>query len=319
MTDQEPFAARFSAEVDRILEQQGRAEDAGPPSEYADMLALAERLAALDFSKDNPLRPQLRRQLLNRLQAERSAVHLRPRGWRRIFFPRPARALGILAALTALVVLVGFTPPGRAVAQAVGQFIQEMRWPHTTLRQVFPARQPTTTPEDTKRFAEESAAGRAWEFRFDRYAFSGCCYSEAVRDEVLPLSLALDEAGFGLQLPGFLPEGFVLSEVRVLGAAPYDVFVLYEGTEGRLLLYQSLVGVTSEERRKDNVVVVEKRKMDVLTDRSVEEVMVGPTQAALTDGESLTWEENDVSFRLIGPRLDAQTLVRIAESLAPVR
>ena len=110
-----------------------------------------------------------------------------------------------------------------------------------------------------------------------------------------------------------------LREVRLLGVAPYDVFVIYEGPAGRLGLYQSLVGITSEEQQTETVVVVETRKMGVVTDRALEEVMVGQTRAALTDGESLTWEQNDISFRLIGPGLDAATLVQVAESLAPVR
>jgi len=46
--------------------------------------------------------------------------------------------------------------------------------------------------------------------------------------------------------------------------------------------------------------------------------MVGETPAALIDEESLVWETDRISYRLIGPDLSAQVLIRIAESLAPV-
>jgi hypothetical protein len=116
-----------------------------------------------------------------------------------------------------------------------------------------------------------------------------------------------------------LPNEFALSEVRLLGSAPYDVFMIYEGPDGRLGLYQSLVGVVSEQRRGENVTVVESRAVGVATDRTLEEVKVGTTPAALIDGESLAWETNNVSLRLIGPGLGAETLLQIAESLSPIR
>ena len=193
-----------------------------------------------------------------------------------------------------------------------------MRWPHTTVQQVSPSQRATATPEANDRLEQALAKGRAWEFKFESYVFSGCCYEQPARDEVVPLSQAVDEAGFELLQPVFLPEGFRLRETRLLGVSPYDLFLIYEGDGGRLVLYHSSVGVTSQQRHQDDAVVVEKRKMDVVTDRAVEEVRVGGTKAALTDGESLTWEKNDVSFRLIGPGVDKTTLLRIAESLAPV-
>ena len=39
----------------------------------------------------------------------------------------------------------------------------------------------------------------------------------------------------------------------------------------------------------------------------------------MLEGEFLVWEEDGISFNLIGPGLDVETLVLIAESLAPVR
>jgi hypothetical protein len=318
MTDRENYAGHFSTEIDRILEQQGRFEGEGPPPEYAEMLALAKQLAALDFSGDSRLRRPLRRRLLNRLEADRATVRWQPR-WPR-YFPafRPRRALGVLVALSVLVMLVGWTPAGRAFAQAVGNLIQEMRWPHTTVQQVSPGIQPTITPQDRDWCKEEMLSGQAWELTFEGRTFGGCA-SSVVRNEVVSLSQAVDEAGFEFRLPAFLPTGFVLSEVRLLDVSPHHVFLTYDGTSGRLGLYQFLVGVISEEHPSENVAVVESRAVGVLTGGTVEEVRVGPTLAALIDGERLVWEQGGISFHLIGPGLEAETLVQIAESLLPAK
>jgi hypothetical protein len=139
-----------------------------------------------------------------------------------------------------------------------------------------------------------------------------------VRNEVVSLSQAVAETRFDLQVPTFLPEGWVLSEVRLLCVASFDVFMVYEGDGGRLGLYQSFVNLGSEERSNENVVITTRRVIDVFTNKTLEDVMVGTTRAILIDGESLVWEEDDVSFDLIGPGLGRETLVRVAESLAPV-
>jgi hypothetical protein len=120
-----------------------------------------------------------------------------------------------------------------------------------------------------------------------------------------------------VQLPAFLPDGYQLREVRLLGTPPYHVFLIYEGKGGRLGLYQSAVGLLSEEHPDANTAIVESRSVGVVTDGTVETITVGGTQAALIDGERLVWEADGISFHLIGPGLEAETLVGIAESLLP--
>lgn len=318
MKDEEHYAGRFSAEVDRILEQRGRSEEEGPPAEYDEMLAMAEWLAALDFSKDSSLRSQLRGRLMNALEGERTAAQRRPVWWRRLLQPKPRRVLGAVVAVMALVVLVGWTPAGRALAQAVEQFIREMRWPNTTVQQIFPDQRPTATADPRQNLENELAAGRAWQFEFEGRGFAGCC-SPDVRNEVVSLEQAIAEAGFDLYLPTVLPAGYVVSEVRLLDVSPYLVFIIYEGPDGRLGLEQSVVGITSEEHPGPNTAILERRAVSVVTDGTVEEVMVGATPAALIDGDSLAWEENNISFRLIGPGLNARTLIQTAESLELAR
>lgn len=318
MKDQEHYAGRFSAEVDRILEQHGRAEEEGPSPEYPELLALAEQLATLDFSQGRPLQPRLRVRLLNQLDATISARQ-RPRWWRRLFLPRRRRALGALA-LMALVMLVWISPTGQAVAQSVEQFIRELHWPHTTVRQFPPSQNPTATAVYQGQLEDQTPVSQDCRFSFEGSDFEFYYPADvAVRNQVVPLSQAIAEAGFDLRVPTFLPDGFVLSEIRLLCVAPYDVFMIYEGPEGRLGLYQSFVSVTSREQVDGNTAVTEKRDIGVFTNKTLEDARVGTARAVLINKEALVWEADDISFNLIAPGLDGETLVRIAESLAPAR
>jgi hypothetical protein len=306
--EEDHYAGRFSAEVDALLEQRGRAEEEGPPSEHAQMLALAEHLAGLDFAADSPLRTRLRGHLTERLEGRRFPRHPLPAGRRRMW--------GALAALVLLLALALFTPAGRSAVQAVDRFVRELRWPHTFVRQIEPDYRPEDVAASQERIEQELAAGRAWRFSFEGHGLGGCC-ADGMRNEVVPLSQAMDEAGYPVQLLTVLPEGYTLEEVRLLGRPPYDVFVTYGGSEGRLGLYQASVGLVSEEEVGPGTVAVKGRASGVITDGSVEEVMVGEASAALVEGEMLVWEADSTSFKLIAPGLDPETLVMMAESLAP--
>ncbi len=316
MKDQERFASRFSAEVDRMLERQGRAEGDGPPPEYAEMLDLAEQLSSLDFSQDRALRPRLRRELLDRLEAQIAERHARPwfARWfarrfappqRRLFVSR--RTLAALAGLVVLVTLLWATPAGQAVAETV----RELIWPHTTVEQVQEA---TPAGGDQAWYQSQISAGRGWTFDFEGYSFGACCFDQPVRDERVAWEQALAEAGFSVRAPTFLPQGWALQEAYLLGVAPYDVLTVYAGPGGRLALYQSWVGPLSTDGGVDV-----RRMVDVDTEGAVEPLYVGPTQAALLEGEWLVWEAESVSFYLIGPGLSPETLIKVAESLMPAQ
>jgi len=314
MKDQDRFASRFSAEVDRLLERQGRAESEGPPPEYAGMLDLAEQLSALDFSQDRAVRPRLRRELLDRLEAQIAERHTHTwwaRVWAhrfaRLFSPPSRRPLAVLVGTAALVMLLWVTPAGQAVAETV----RELIWPHTTVQQVQEA---TPVGGDQAWYQAQIAAGRGWTFDFEGYRFGACCFDQPVRDERVPWERALAEAGFAVRAPTFLPEGWALHEVYLLGVAPCDVLTIYAGPDGRLALYQSWVGPVSTDAGVDV-----RRMVDVDTEGTVEPLYVGPTQAALLEGEWLVWEAEAVSFYLIGPGLAPEILIQVAESLAPAR
>ncbi len=308
MKDQRHYAGRFSAEIDRILEQNGQAEEQGPTPEYPALLTLAEQLATLDPSQHTPLRPRLRAELLNQLDAK-IAAQQRPRWWQRLLLPTPRRALCTLATLVALMALAWLTPTGQAVAQNVGRLIRELRWSHTTVHQLSPGIQPTSTAIYQEQAPSHSGDEQNCGFTFQSHHFDFYYPADvAVRNETVTLAQAINEAGFDVRVPTFVPDGYTLGQVRLLCVAPYDVFMIYEGPGEQLGLYQSFVNPLGANG-------AERRGIDVFTNKTFQDVMVGDSQAALIDDTSLVWEQDDVSFNLIGPGLGKDTLMRIAESL----
>ena len=234
---------------------------------------------------------------------------------RTFFWKRhPAVTLAVIILVALLVAMLAWPGALTAVAQTAGRFIREFRWPNTVVRQTEPNYRPENLPELQENSKRELAAGRAWHFSFGEHNFGGCC-ADGMRNEVVPLPQAIVEAGYELRLPTFLPDGFSLYEVRLLGRAPYSVFITYQGPAGRLGLYQSFVGFRSEQRVGENTVIVNQRADAVITDGTIEETSIGTVQATLLEGELLVWEEDGISFRLIGLGLGAETLVQIAESL----
>lgn len=307
------LADRFTRDVDNLLLDGGGMDVEPAPPGYRADLQVARALAAADFSFESRVRLPLRRRLLARLETTRTVRHPFPalRPW------LSWRAATVVVVLAVAVVLT-LTPAGQALAARAGNVIREMLWPNLSVQQVAPG----STPEDVEarraRYEGELAAGRAWELEFEGYAFGGCCV-DGMRDEVVSLPAAVTEAGYPLRLPAYLPGGLRLAQVRLLGVAPYDVFVSYEGPAGRLGLYQSFVGYRSEQRVGKAVVVVTARESAVVSESVVDQVRVGDLVAARIGHEALVWEQDGVSITLIGPGMGLETLVRIGESLAAAR
>jgi hypothetical protein len=314
MKQQLTDAIRFSAQIDAMLQTKNQVQDRNPHNRASEMLMLAEQLSAIGSPEAEKLRMQLRSRVIRDMETREVT---RRRTWWMIPLPNPlpGRALGVMALFLTLLFL-GFTPIGRSVARAVEQFVSELRWPNSVVRQVEPADRPEN-PEELREWHErELAAGRAWHFSFEGHNFGGCC-AYGMRNEIVSLSQAIREVGQGLQLPTVLPDGYTLEGIRLLGLPPYTVFVSYTGPNGRLGVYQTTLGTISVERPSLDAVVVDARASAVVTDGTIEEVMIGEISAGLVEGEALVWEEGGRSFQLIGPGLDIEILLQIAESLQP--
>ena len=315
MNEEEVKAINFSEEVDAILAGYGRPLPDGENNGDGELVALAGRLQAVNASASSKVQVHLRHKLLLQLESKQTKQR---RAWSipQLFPFMPRRALWTMSALVMLFVLLFATPSGRSAVIAVGDIIREIRWQNTTVQQVAPSNTPENMDEVVDRLEQELAAGRAYSYSFEGGGFGGCC-ADGMRNEVVSLDQAISETGNTMQLPGFVPDGYALTEVRLLGISPYTVFVIYERPGDRLGLYQSSGGVISSEQMNETTVVVDARESVVLAQGSMEEVAIGELTAALLEGYELVWEENGVTFHLIGPGLAVETLKQIAESLGP--
>jgi hypothetical protein len=317
MNEEMRHAIKFSAEVDVLLAGNGRQQYDRVTTGDNELLTLADRLRALDLMASKELHLQLRRELLHRLETQ-GAKQLPRWSIPRLLPIRPRWALWAMVALVVLLVLLSYTPAARAGVGAVQAFLRELHWPNTSAVQMpeAPATLPAFLVELKARFEREETAGRAWSYSFEDSDFGSCC-ADGMRNEVVSLDQAMDETGGAILLPTFVPAGYVLAEVRLLGLPPYDVFTIYEGPAGRLGLYQSPVGARNRKDVNENTVVLDLSAIRVGTTGTLEEVKVGDVTAALLEGSEVVWEESGTSFHLIGPGLDTETLVKIAESLEP--
>jgi len=314
MNEFEQKAIGFSEEVDALLA--GKQLDMGDDLSHAnDLVLLANRLHMLEFPASKQLQRQLRRQLWQQIEAKQES---HTRRWSLAHLVIPGRRLVVRAAvaITLLLGLLLTLPTGRSVLASVQEFLRELRWENTTASQVAPDSEPENLAELRARFEREEAAGRAWSYSFEGHNFGSCC-ADGVRNEIVSLEQALTEAGYSLMLPGYVPDGYALAEIRLMGLPPYEVFLIYEGPAGRVGLYQSKGGHIAQNEVDEYTVEVDAGASAIVTEGSMEDVLVGDITAALIDDTSVVWEENGVSLHLIGSGLNTATLLQIAESLEP--
>ena len=111
----------FTRDVDRLLNESGRADNDVPDTDYRAELVLAAELADADFSTDSKRRASLRRELLaGRTSAADSG------SWVRVWTWRPRLASGVVAA-GLLMALFTFQPTLRAgVVQPAFEFLKRL-------------------------------------------------------------------------------------------------------------------------------------------------------------------------------------------------
>ncbi|MCC6603735.1 MAG: hypothetical protein IT327_11015 [Anaerolineae bacterium] len=313
MNEFEQKAVEFSEKVDAVLvgKHLGRGEDF---KHVNDLFLLANRLHTLEIPASKQLQRQLRRQLWQQLEAKQES---RSRRWSLAHLVMSGRQPVARTAIATILLLGLFLTlaAGRPVLASLQEFLRKLRWENTSAVQVAPDSEPETLDELRARYDREEAEGRAWSYSFEGHNFGSCC-ADGMRNEIVSLEQALTEAGYPLMLPGYMPNGYSQSETRLLGLPPYEVFVIYQGPGGRIGLYQSKGGNTIQDV-DEHTVEVDARASVIVTEGSMEDVLVGDITAALIDGTNVVWEENGVSLHLIGPGVDTATLLQIAESLEP--
>jgi hypothetical protein len=302
------WADRFSHKVDTLLREARRTDDEPAPAAYRQALDLARVLATTDFSDESEGRAAVRRRLLNRVGVQER----KPRA-----FPRRLVLL-VPALVLAALLLVAAAWPG-----VLEHFLQSLQLgPHTSAHQVDPGNLSWSTEQAATAHPQVSGPMTlevvqredGWTIRTLIGNFGGSVPpgETAIVLRVDSVDQVQAAVSFDLQQPGYLPAGYQFREAMV--APGESGFLFYDGPQGEIVLVQTPVYVRVEEYPGGKAVSTSVM-VSVLTDKPMEEVVMGGWQAGWFEGNSLVWEADGISYTLGGVNLSLEDAVRIAESL----
>jgi len=333
------LANRFSADVDRLLEQQDRIEEMPVSAEYGELLGVAERLASLDFSAGHPLHERLRRELMARYHERYGRRHLRVGFWPH---PRWRVALAGLAVALLCVGLLVVYPPARALAQETWQTVlrtvqliralprltSEASADLTTsiespaeaaLLVDFPVHLPSYLPQDYefKHGLVSHAPGQSVFFGY------GIPYGRIV---TLPSGRVISgETYQGLhvyQMKGSIPGSWPIGEATVeevtINGQPALWLTGLPMIRAQVTV-QGQIRVVVETTMKDNKVV----EQEVLSEEETPLKVLEETPPEVLDrtpATALMWEVSDLLLEIIDldGRFSLEEMIRIAEGLVPI-
>jgi len=297
------WAERFSRDVDNLLNQDGRADSEPTPTEYRQALDLARALATADFGAESRVRQALRRRLLNQVGAREGWQRRKEIAMRASFRKRhPAVILSAVVLTAVLVVALAWPGVLTAAAQGVYNVLQRIVvGPNTeAVRIEFQGEPgvPGPLPPDM------------WHVKTEIGNFGGNVLPgvEPTVRSVTGFEGAQGLASFQLRAPGYLPEGYILREIKL---APGNAFLFYGGAGHDIILVQAQVGPPPGDDPNVGVAV----KTGWITDGSLEEVELEGRKAVWVDGHSLTWEADGISYTVGGLDLSLEEAIRMAQSL----
>jgi hypothetical protein len=297
------WAERFSRDVDGLLSEAGRTDSEPTPTEYRQALDLARTLATTDFSAESRVRHALRRRLLNQVSTREGWQQRKEIAMRTFFRQRHPAVILIAAALTALLI-VTLAWPGALTAAAKGVY--------NVLQRIVVG--PYTQAVQVEFQGEPGAPGPLqpdmWHVKTEIGNFGGDVLPgvEPTVRSVTDFEEAQGLASFQLRAPSYLPEGYILREIKL---APGNAFLFYGGAGHDIILVQMKVGPQPSDDPSVGVAVM----TGWVTDGSLEEVELDGRKAVWVDGHSLTWEVDNISYTVGGLDLSLDEAIRIAESL----
>jgi hypothetical protein len=224
------------------------------------------------------------------------------------FLTRPQSPLGINLALvlaTLLVVsLVVITsiPPTRTVVRDILKQIEMGMYPEAA--QVESNPMPTTVPTPENQRAVETVIG-------PELGELPPGIGQATRT-FTKLQQAQAQAGFELQTPTYLPDGYSLQEIKLpLAETSQMALLIYNGPGGEITLLQGPVGLTPASGPSQAVFAT----VNVTNTIFKKEAMIAGYPAAWIDGKGLVWKTESYFYELSGSNLSLMEATRIAESV----
>jgi len=312
MNEQE-WADRFSHDVDGLLNEARRVGSELMPTEYRQALDLAHTLATTDLSGESRVRAALRRELLNRIDVREGRKDVAMKTYPRYGLRR--RLLVSTGSTLALLLVMMFLYPGgpTVFAQGVSNGAKLIvLGAYSTAQHVGAQVTGKPLPDD------------AWHISiFPGYGEGGNGLpgtNPTVRS-VADLKEAQKIASFQIKTPRYLPEGYVLREIKLapiwsgpgallFPSAP-NVYLFYGEPGSDIVVVQKPVGPQPGNSPDTEVGTV----VGLMTSRALEEVDLDGRKAAWADGRLLMWEADGISYLVGGPKLSLDEALRIAQSL----
>ena len=311
--DERDIAERFSQDVDRLLAEAGRADAESLPGEYRQTIDVACRLAATDFSPESASRLELRRRLLNEMDARENLRKEKPmRTYPQLRFRRPL-LIAIGVALALLVAEMVLTPGGLAAAayNVSANIKLIMLSAYSRAQQIEATVTGKPMPDD------------GWHISLFKGAGVGGNGLPGTNPEVRSVA-TLDEAqeliSFRIRVPEYLPEGYALREAKVApvwtgpGALLFPsnpgAFLFYGGLGGDIVIVQTPVGPMPSGDPNVAVGVFSGFGTNGLLG---EVTFEGHTAAWATN--ILNWEKDGIGYLVGGPEMTLEQALQIAESL----
>ena len=309
------WADRFSHDVDNLLNKSGRIDFEPLPDDYRDALILARTLATTDFSPASQVRHRLRRRLIEKLD---SPAGLRSRRGP-IVKPHPSHRLrrrlmvsiaGALALLLAITLLSG----GPAVAaQRITDGVKIIvLGAYTTAQRIEAVITGQPLPDDTWQISLFPHAG---------VGGNGLPGTNPTVSSIKDFEEAQELTEFNVRVPGYLPEGYSLKEIKLApiwtgaGALLFpsnpNAFLFYVGPGTDIVIVQQPVGP----QPIGDLGLSAGQFISFVTDGTLVEVEISNHTAAWADDRLLMWEQGGVSYIVGGLNLGLEEAIRIAVSL----
>ena len=312
------LAERFDSDVDQLLNCKLKLHEESTPTEYRQVIEIAQRLADTDFSMTSKIKKPLLNQLLRTNRKENTMLNV------------SRRMIGLrltLVVLVSLLLLLAISPTTLQVAaKNFADFIETIRvGDYTWIRQNEQPENVSSQPDLLPSEPVVEYKDGIWILRTSIGNFGGDPlpgHNKTVQSfDSIEDAQAI--APFLIRQPYSLPDGYDLQKVMV---TPSDwVFLFYSNSKGNLVIAQLPVGeiTVNEPSEITNsipvgpVTVGQKNTVGVgmLTDKDVETVSVNNQPAAWVEGTGLMWETDGMSFMAGGNGLTREEVIHIAESL----
>ncbi len=314
--NEQDWAYRFSHEVDDLLSKSGHVDFEPSPDDYRELLDLARTLIVTDFSHESREEHRLRWRLLERLDSpavQRSRKES-------VFKPTPPlsvrrRLLASITVALAILLAVTFLFPGGpvAAAQSIANGVKLIvLGTYTTAQQIESIITGEPLPDDTWNIVLFPGVG---------VGGNGPPGTYPTVSSVKDLEEAQELTLFHIREPAYLPEGYILKEIKLapvwtgLGDLLFpinpNVFFFYVGPDQDIVIVQQPVGPQPIGESG----VVAGNFIGFATNGTLVEVEMNGHIAAWADDRLLIWEQDGVSYMVGGIGLNLEEAIRIATSL----